>query len=338
MVVQDIGPYLVVKGQRKAYQLWQVDGPAGIKAGIITPVLGGGDHYKQAVVLPANPTLALPYSLGSIPGAGPLVIAPTPTPTQVPPTAPSKPGYLLNFEDLAQAEIPRIAWQDSQRVMVFNSQSFSPQVDLKIRVGPTTNPYFGDVEPMYRKAITFWARFDQPTIFLVLIYNSQDRPWAREQIQNASCIPQEGRDVGIVDAPCNGDICSGANAGMRTNSSVGLGVLGIHQPDSWVSYRYGPLQIHEYTHAVQPAPWIGDFQPLAGAQSSSPCWLNEGTPHSAGLTIGTNSYEAYLKLRRRHVGSDLFGGRPRVPSFTDFSPTAIVDYYDKSLPGQCYPP
>ena len=76
----------------------------------------------------------------------------------------------------------------------------------------------------------------------MLIYNSKDRPWAREQIQNASFIPQEGKDVSIVDAPCNGDICSGANAGIETNSSVGLGVLGIHQRDAGIHIGMDPFK------------------------------------------------------------------------------------------------
>ena len=49
------------------------------------------------------------------------------TPTQVPPTTTPVPNYLLNFEDLEKnvTEVSRIAWEDSQRILSLNSDSFS---------------------------------------------------------------------------------------------------------------------------------------------------------------------------------------------------------------------
>ena len=59
-----------------------------------------------------------------------------------------KPEHLLDFEDSENnvAEVSRIAWEDSQRILSLNSKSFSPQVDLLISVGPTTKPYFDNYE------------------------------------------------------------------------------------------------------------------------------------------------------------------------------------------------
>jgi len=256
----------------------------------------------------------------------------------VPPSPTPTPEHLLDSEGkrIKVAEVSRIAWEDSQRILSLNSNSFSPRVDLLISVGPTTKPYLDNYEKTYQEAITFWSSFDQPTMYWALIYNYEDKSWAKEEIEKASFLKH--KDPTIVDAPCHDSICSGANSGIELFSSVGLGVIGIHPPDSWDPYRYGALQIHEYTHAVQPAPWIGDDDPNRGHQKAGPCWLGEGTPHFAGLTVGTDSYEDYLKIRAQQVWGDLLGSRPRVPSFDDFSPIKIVDYYDKSVPSECYPP
>ena len=83
--------------------------------------------------------------------------------------------------------------------------------------------------------------------------------------------------------------------------------------------------------------WIGDDDPNSGHQRAAPCWPGEGTPHFAGLTVGTDSYDDYLKIRAQQVWGDLFSPRPRIPSFDDFSPSKIVEYYDTSMPC-AYPP
>ena len=233
------------------------------------------------------------------------------------------------------AEVSRIAWEDSQRIMALNTKTSSANTELVISVGPTTKPYFDNSEEAYRKAITFWSGFDQPTKYWALIYNYEDKSWAKEEIEKASFLKHP--DLINVDAPCHGSVCSGANSGIEEGSSVGLGVLGIHQPDSRNPYGHGPLQIHEYTHAVQAAPWIGDDDPNRGHVRTSPCWLLEGTAHFAGLSVGTDSYEDYQKIRAQQVWGDLFSPHPRVPSFDDFSPSKIVEYYDKSVPGKCHP-
>ena len=260
------------------------------------------------------------------------------TPTQVPPTTTPVPNYLLNFEDLEKnvTEVSRIAWEDSQRILSLNSDSFSAKTDLVISVGPTTKPYSDNYEQAFQKAIIFWSNFDQPTKYWALMYNYEDKSWAKEEIEKASFL--EHKDLSIVDAPCHGTICTGANSGIEAFSSVGLGVFGINQPDSSDPYRYGPIQIHEYTHSVAAAPWIGDDHPNSGPQKTGPCWLSEGQGHFAGFTVGTDSYEDYLKLRATYIWNELFSERPRVPSFNDFSPSKIIEYYDNSVPNECLPP
>ena len=47
---QTFGPFVSQRFQRIAYQHWLGDGPAGIRAGDVTPILGG-DLLKQTGVL-----------------------------------------------------------------------------------------------------------------------------------------------------------------------------------------------------------------------------------------------------------------------------------------------
>jgi len=75
----------------------------------------------------------------------------------------------------------------------------------------------------------------------------------------------------LVGALCNSTICDGANSGILSYNSVGVGVFGIHQEDSRDPYRYGPIHIHEHTHAMQGSHWIGDKHPQEGANRNSPC-------------------------------------------------------------------
>ena len=233
-------------------------------------------------------------------------------------------------------DIPIIVWKNSQSVLMSNRELSNSSVALKILVGPNTNLFFKDNEQAFSDAITFWANFKQPTRYVTLFYNFEDKSWAVSEYKKLSFY-REGMET-MIDAPCTPTKCTGANTGIQSFSSIAVGVFGIDPKDARGKYRYGPMQIHEYTHAVQAAPWIGDYDPNQGHVRISPCWLHEGTAHFAGLTVGTDSYEDYQKIRAQQVWGDLFSPSPRVPSFDDFSPIKIVDYYDKSVPGECYPP
>ena len=73
------------------------------------------------------------------------------------PTATPKPEHLLDFEDIENnvAEVSRIAWGDSQRILALNTKTSSANTELVISVGPTTKPYFDNYEEAYQKAKTF---------------------------------------------------------------------------------------------------------------------------------------------------------------------------------------
>ena len=291
---------------------------------------------KSVYALLNDSTFRLPKNIP----LGRYIIQSTATPVPTPMTYIDRVNdQLLDLYELEEniTEVPKIAWEDAQNILDENDTSIPSKVELEISVGPTTELYFEDSENAYKKAINFWSNFDQPTKYWALYYNYDDRSWAKEQILNASFLTRqtEGSVDALVEAPCTDTMCTGANSSIQSFSSVGVGVFGINQPDSWDSYRYGPVQIHEYTHAVQSSPWIGDDHPVRGGQLTSPCWLMEGQAHFAGLSLGTESYEEYTQIRYNQISGDLFSENPRVESFNDFSTQKIIEYYDNNVPYEC---
>ncbi len=76
--ITDFGPFLTIRLQRVAFQLWKVDGPAGIKAGQLVLVLGS-DIAKSLNFYPQDAS------------------TPTAAPVAVPPPAPSTTGLQYGF-------------------------------------------------------------------------------------------------------------------------------------------------------------------------------------------------------------------------------------------------
>ncbi|MBV9121689.1 MAG: hypothetical protein JOZ39_13345, partial [Chloroflexi bacterium] len=80
--VQDLGPFVVLRAQRVAFQHWKQDNSAaGIKAGDVS-VVNGGDAAKS-LGLVAAPS-AVPETSSGQPAPAPAAAAPTPTPTASP--------------------------------------------------------------------------------------------------------------------------------------------------------------------------------------------------------------------------------------------------------------
>ncbi len=70
----DFGPFITIRLQRKAFQLWKVDGPAGIKAGTLVEPLGS-DIAKKVNFYPSSATVPQPApnaAPGTAPGPTPL--------------------------------------------------------------------------------------------------------------------------------------------------------------------------------------------------------------------------------------------------------------------------
>lgn len=219
------------------------------------------------------------------------------------------------------ADLPDFAWESTQDLLKTNNNSSKTEgIVLKVLKGPTTQLYYDGSESAFERGITLWANFSQPREYLALFYNFSDKSWALTQFD----LPN------LIDAPCTATECTGGNSGIQTADGLGVGVFGISQKDSSDTYRYGPLQIHEYSHAAQCAPWIGlNNNPCNGQQDMSPCWLTEGQAHFFGISGSFSTFDEYKENRDKQINSH------RVESFQDFSAAKILQFYDDDIPRAC---
>ena len=222
--------------------------------------------------------------------------------------------------------IPQFAWNDYQRIYDENIKFENESFEIILNIGPSTDLYFLDNEQYLQKGINFWQNFALPEKYYGFFYNYTDLDWAVNELTSS------GFEGGIARAPCGDGICNGANSGIdHRPPHFGVGVFGINSSDSIDAYRYGPLHIHEVTHSVVSAQWIGIARnPQQSANDASPCWLNEGIAHAAGLSLGVGTYEEYLDIRSSQVT-----GRHIKAPFSDYSPSTILKYYNESIPGIC---
>jgi len=222
--------------------------------------------------------------------------------------------------------IPKYAWNDYQRISKENDIFENDSFEIIINIGPSTNLYFQDNEKYIQKGISFWQNFNLPEKYYGFFYSYGDLDWATSELTTT------GFEGGMARAPCRDGICSGANSGIyQRPPHFGVGVFGIHSGDSVDNYRYGPLHIHEVTHSVVASQWIGNARnPQQSANDATPCWLNEGMAHAAGISLGVETYEEYLDMRSSQVRARHI----QVP-FNDYSASTVLDYYNKSIPGDC---
>ena len=236
-------------------------------------------------------------------------------------------------------EVPKYAWEFSQEVLRRQQGEWTnkeddhwhwqERVEIVVSIGPTTNLYFNENKEAIEKATDFWFApliYNMPEKYYAFFYSFGDLDWAINNLNSYGFYGEMAR------APCGGSECSGANSGIDHElPHHGVGIFGINSPDSRDPYRYGPLHIHEFTHSAVAAQWIGFANnPQEAANQALPCWLNEGIAHFAGLTVGTDDYETYLEIRKSQVK-----GRHIQPPFDDYSEEAILNYYNKSIPGSC---
>ena len=222
--------------------------------------------------------------------------------------------------------IPKFAWNDYQRIATENNIFENDSFEIIINIGPSTDLYFQDNEQYIQKGISFWQYFNLPEKYYGFFYNYGDLDWAIGELTAA------GFEGGMARAPCRDGICTGANSGIyQRPPHFGVGVFGVHSADSFDAYRYGPLHIHEITHSVVASQWIGNARnPQQSANDASPCWLNEGIAHAAGISLGVETYGEYLDMRSSQVTV-----RHIQAPFNDYSTPTVLDYYNKSIPGVC---
>ena len=219
--------------------------------------------------------------------------------------------------------VPQFAWNDYQRIYLENIKFENENFEIILNIGPSTNLYFQDNEQYIQKGISFWQNFALPEKYYGFFYNYSDLDWAINELNSS------GFEGDMARAPCRDEVCSGANSGIyQRPPHFGVGVFGINSADSVDAYRYGPLHIHEVTHSVVAAQWIGKTRnPQQSANDASPCWLNEGIAHAAGLSLGVETYEEYLDIRSSQVT-----GRHLQQTV---SASTILNYYNESIPGIC---
>ena len=222
--------------------------------------------------------------------------------------------------------VPKYAWNDYQRISKENNIFENDSFEIIINIGPSTDLYFQDNEKYIQKGISFWQNFNLPEKYYAFFYNYGDLDWATSELTTT------GFEGGMARAPCREGICSGANSGIyQRPPHFGVGVFGVHSADSMDAYRYGPLHVHEVTHSVVASQWIGNARnPQQSANDASPCWLNEGIAHAAGISLGVETYEEYLDMRSAQVRV-----RHIQAPFNDYSASTVLDYYNKSIPGLC---
>ena len=156
----------------------------------------------------------------------------------------------INFKNLKSRieDIPQVAWTRTHHLLDANRASSTLLVDIEILVGPNTKLYYRDNKSAFKAAMTLWANVKRPTKYLAFFYSFEDKSWAEREYKKLPFY-KPGMEI-LIDGPCVVDKCTGANSGIADYSSVGVGVFGVHGPDAKDPYRRGPLQIHEYTHAV----------------------------------------------------------------------------------------
>ena len=255
---------------------------------------------------------------------------PTPTPTPIPiPTKSSAPvvapipitlpvaqgsitfaNILDNVEKVAQ-----VAYESTQKI--YSSNTAPTGIKTTIWVGPTTVPVGSmSEEERFMKAMKFWSGFNQPTSMGLFFFNTQDEPlaeiaWEKWRTENKvtgggpgsmmrnNCLSNNGPGAPVASTEPLKD-CRGANAGVIEANGTAKMWLGVpNEADGRADvYRFGALEIHEFTHMVQTAQFVGTSQNPGGAmQSVTPCWLQEGQAHFAGKTVASNSYSDYLRQR-----------------------------------------
>ena len=219
--------------------------------------------------------------------------------------------------------VPQFAWNDYQRIYLENMKFENETFEIILNIGPSTNLYFQDNEQYIQKGISFWQNFALPEKYYGFFYNYSDLDWAINELNSS------GFEGDMARAPCRDEVCSGANSGIyQRPPHFGVGVFGINSADSVDAYRYGPLHIHEVTHSVVAAQWIGNARnPQQSANDASPCWLNEGIAHAAGLSLGVETYEEYLDIRSSQVTARHLQ--------QTVSASTILNYYNESIPGIC---
>ena len=259
--------------------------------------------------------------------SSPNSLVPKPTPTSagrtttfITPLAPLGPDPITwgNIESRA-SEISSVAWQGTQDTLKANSKN-GRITSIKVIYAPlTSSSHYSGFENYLRVAVQLWNRFTLPPNSTFLVYSYDEIPWAKSTI--TKILTDSGMDQNqasqtgdhLSHAPYGGPDCGGANAGMISETQA-IGVFGLCARNEGTDPYYdGPLEMHEFTHQIQGAQYIGS---KLNSQQILPCWISEGLAHAAGLSAGTNTLDGYLQVRKiqaSHPVLNVAGGHSSTP-------------------------
>ena len=243
---------------------------------------------------------------------------PTPEPIKapIPISLPVAQGEITFANILDNVErVAQVAFDDAQNTYMRNETPIG--MKSTIWVGPNTVPVGSmSEEDRIVKAMKLWAGFNQPHSIGLFFFNTQDEPMAEiaydkwrsdnkitsgqpASMMRNDCLSNNGPGAPLASTEPLKD-CTGANAGVLDSIGTGVGWFGVPTEAGPRSdtYRLGAIEIHEFTHMVQTAQFVGTSNsPGQNMQSMSPCWLQEGQAHFAGKTVASNTYNEYLQQR-----------------------------------------
>jgi hypothetical protein len=251
-----------------------------------------------------------------------------------------------HINDLAQ-----IAYQKTQDALSSNKSPGT--INNDVHLGPNTKLTITGGLPRIQEILNrvekIFSGFRQVTNFSMIIYNSQDEPWAEDEWVSFATsrnyfkgqIEGERRTIAgncqdtLSPGVFSGKIgnCRGADSSAIQNKDDA--VLTFGQSDSGNSndtfINNGGIVGHEYVHAVQAAQWIGNPKAYCTEKTNSPdcfrshyvnnvlpCWLNEGSANSIGPLAASDTLADYQSYRKNNLPYNQ-------------GPTTVTDYSEASL-------
>lgn len=300
-------------------------------------------------------SLAKPVSASTTPSPTP---TPSPTQSQTPTPTPTK----TTFKDISFAnaldnysKIPQVAWQNVQEVIAANQL---PEIPTTIAIGPNTDTTIQQITNLLQKAYRVFNGFKQPPTFSALVYNAKDEAWAETEwpklaLQQKLTTDPSSR-INQLRAGCSFSAgiateCWGGMSQVFGDTDAGFAFMGVQSPYwSAGSLQVGPISqvVHEYTHNVQVAQWIGtklkqgEHSRADSFHSTTPCWFSEGQPNAIGISIAAPDLTSYFEGRDNSLRRKINEGGSTKPALTNDGLTA--DAITKFLYGQdiatCYNP
>lgn len=272
----------------------------------------------------------------------------------IPITLPVAQSGVITFNNIQDhiSEIPETAWQKVQDVLA-SKKAVSIKHDLYI--GPNTKLSIAGgkprIEAVLEKTTKLWSGFALTKYYSLIYYNLTDEKWAEKTTKNIwkkngyeaatvaaaihalqiSCQAQSAPGVGGADL----GYCGGADAGAVTNSDNGF--LQVAEGDVQHPDVSGSILVHEFTHTIQSAQWIGNANcrnegnncsRTELAKNFAPCWINEGQPNGINTMVANSDLSSYL--RERSFGKDTS------QKITDYSAGSLRDYLYNQSPSTCY--